>query len=115
MKRAGWIFIITLLLAGGRTARADDSVIMLPDLVEGVQRWAEENLDSNFLNALPTVDEREVERFFLEVQKRYQGDYVVDVAGLRDAARAVLPLLELREETRPYARWVVAQMDYLAV
>jgi len=61
------------------------------------------------------VDERAVQQFFREIQQRFQGDYVVDVAALRQTAQTVLPLLESREETRPYAAWLKAQMDYLEV
>jgi len=74
-----------------------------------------ENLDTNVLNALSEADERAVRQFFREVQQRFQGDYVVDIAALRQTARTVLPLLESREETRPYAAWLKAQMDYLDV
>ncbi|HEY4984357.1 MAG TPA: lytic transglycosylase domain-containing protein, partial [Verrucomicrobiae bacterium] len=42
-------------------------------------------------------------------------DYVVDIAALRQTARTVLPLLESREETQPYAAWLRARMDYLDV
>ena len=63
----------------------------------------------------PQVDEHAVQQFFSDLQQRYQGDYVVDLAGLRDTARAILPLLASREETLPYAVWLSAQMDYLDV
>ena len=39
----------------------------------------------------------------------------MDLAELRDTARTFLPLLESREDTRPYAAWLAAQMDYLDV
>ena len=76
---------------------------------------AQDNLDSNVLNSLPEVDDRAVQQFFREVQQRFQGDYVVDLAGLRQTAHAMLPLLESREETQPYAAWLAAQMDYFDV
>jgi membrane-bound lytic murein transglycosylase D len=109
----GFRCTVSLLLAGVVFARADDKPVTLPDLIEGAQQWAQENLDTNVLNSLPQADERTVQEFFREVQRRFQGDYVVDLAGLRDAARTVLPLLESREETQPYAAWLAAQMDYL--
>jgi membrane-bound lytic murein transglycosylase D len=40
---------------------------------------------------------------------------VVDLAPLRQTAQTVLSVLESREETRPYAAWLKAQMDYLDV
>ena len=112
MKACG---MLMLFLAGSLVARADDDTVTLPELVQGAQQWAQENLDTNVLNALPKVDDPAVQRFFHELQKRYQGDYVVDIAALRQTAQTILPLLESREETQPYAAWLKAQMDYLAV
>lgn len=107
--------MLVLFLAGSLVARADDDTVTLPELIQGAQQWAQENLDTNILNALPEVDERTVQQFMREVQQRYQGDYVVDIAALRQTALTVLPLLESSEETVPYAAWLRAQMDYLDV
>ena len=112
MKTCG---ILVFFMAGSLVVRADDDPVTLPELVQGAQQWAQENLDTNVLNALPEVDERAVQQFFREVQQRFQGDYVVDMASLRQTAQTVLPLLESREETRPYAAWLKARMDYLDV
>jgi membrane-bound lytic murein transglycosylase D len=87
----------------------------MPELLQDAQQWAQENLDTNVLNALPKVDDRAVQQFFREIQARFQGDYVVDLAALRQVAQTVLPLLKSREETQPYAAWLKAQMDYLDV
>jgi membrane-bound lytic murein transglycosylase D len=107
--------ILILLLAGSLVTRADDDAVKLPDMIQGAQQWAQENLDTNFLNSLPDVDEHAVQQFFREVQQRFQGDYVVDIAALRQTAQTVLPLLESREDTQPYAAWLRSQMDYLDV
>ena len=107
--------VLVLFLAGLLVARADDGTVTLPELVQGAQQWAQENLDTNVLNALSEVDERAVQQFFREVQQSFQGDYVVDLAALRQTARTVLPLLESHEETQPYAAWLKARMDYLEV
>ncbi|MGA9453157.1 MAG: lytic transglycosylase domain-containing protein [Verrucomicrobiia bacterium] len=107
--------IVVLFLAGSLVARADDDTVTLPEMIQGAQQWAQENLDTNVLNALSEVDERAVQQFFHEVQQRFQGDYVVDLAALRQTAQTVLPLLESRQETQPYAAWLKAQMDYLDV
>ena len=105
----------TLLLAGVLIARADDATISLPDIMQDAQQWAQENIDSNVLNSLPKADDPAVQQFFRDFQKRFQGDYVVDLAGLKETAHTVLPLLASRDETRPYAAWLAAQMDYLDV
>ena len=108
--------IFVLLLAGSLLARAqDDDTIMLPDLVEGAQQWAQENLDTNVLAALQNVDQQKVEQFFNDLQQRFQGEYVVNLASLRDVAEAVLPLLESHPETRPYGAWLKPRLDYLQV
>ena len=107
--------LLVLFLAGSLVARADDDTVTMPELIQGAQQWAQENLDTNVLNALPRVDDPAVQQFFRELQKRYQGDYVVDLAGLRQTAQTVLSLLESSDETQPYAAWLKAQMDYLEV
>jgi len=108
-------FILALLLASSPAACAQDDTVIMPELIQGAQQWAQDNLDTNVLNALPEVDDRAVRQFFREVQQRFQGDYVVDIAALRQTAQTVLPLLESREETQPYAAWLKARMDYLDV
>jgi membrane-bound lytic murein transglycosylase D len=112
MKACG---LPVLLLAGSLVARADDDTVTLPDLIQGAQQWAQENLDTNVVNALPKVDDPQVQQFLQELQQRYQGGYVVDLASLRQTARSVLPLLDSSDDTRPYAAWLRAQMDYLEV
>ena len=74
--------MFTFLLAGALFARADDKTVTLPELMQDAQQWAQDNLDTNVLNALPKVDDPVVQQFFREVQQRFQGDYVVDLAGL---------------------------------
>ncbi len=112
MKMCG---LLVLFLAGSLVARADDDTVTMPELIQGAQQWAQENLDTNVVNALPRVDDPAVQQFFRELQKRYQGDYVVDLAALRQTAQSVLALLDSSEDTRPYAAWLKAQMDYLDV
>jgi membrane-bound lytic murein transglycosylase D len=109
----GWIGV--LFIAGILVVRAQDDTFSMPDLVQGAQQWAQENLDTNVLNSLPRVDDPQAQQFLRELQKRYQGDYVVDLAGLRDTAHTVELLLDSSDETRPYASWLKAQTDYLDV
>ena len=104
-----------LFVAGGLLAQAQDDTVTLPDLIQGAQQWAQENLDTNVLNSLPGVDDPQVQQFLRELEKRYQGDYVVDLAGLRDSARTAIAFLESSDDTQPYAAWLKAQMDYLDV
>jgi len=108
-------FILALLLAGLPVAQAQDDTVTLPDLIQGAQQWAQDNLDTNVLNALPTVDDPAARQFLRDFQQHFQGDYVVDLAALRQTAQTVLPLLESSEETQPYAAWLKARMAYLDV
>jgi membrane-bound lytic murein transglycosylase D len=107
--------MLVLVLAVSLVARADDDTVTLPELIQGAQQWAQENLDTNVLNALPGVDEQAAQQFLGVVQQRFQGDYVVNIAALRQTAQTVLPWLESHGETQPYAAWLKARMDYLDV
>ena len=108
-------FILALLLASSPAAWAQDDAVTMPDIIQGVQQFAQDNLDTNVLNALPKADDPAVQQFFHDIQQRFQGDYVVDLAALRQTAQTVLPLLESSQETQPYAAWLKARMDYLDV
>lgn len=107
--------LLALLLLGLVGARAQDEIINLPDLLQGAQEWAEENLDTNLLQALPELDQQKAEKLLRDLQKQFQGDYVVDLAQLRATAEVVLPLLEKYEETLPYAAWLKPRLDYLQI
>jgi membrane-bound lytic murein transglycosylase D len=109
------VAVLVLFLAGSLMARAQDDSVDMSDVIQGAQQWAQQNLDTNVLNSLSDVDERAVQQFFVEIQHEYQGEYVVDIASLRDTAQTILPLLESRSDTQPYADWLKAQMDYLDV
>lgn len=112
------ILLASLLAGGGclslRAQTADD-LLSVPDLVDAAKQWAQNNLDTNVLAALPEVDEDAVLQFYRDYQSRMNGDLVVDVAALRDTARTVLPILQSHPETQPYAAWLQAQMPYLDV
>ena len=109
------VIVLVLVLSGFVVAQAQDDSVDMSDVIQGAQQWAQQNLDTNVLNSLSDVDERAVQQFFVEIQYEYQGQYVVDIASLRDTAQTILPLLESRNDTQPYADWLKAQMDYLDV
>jgi membrane-bound lytic murein transglycosylase D len=92
-----------------------DETITLDDVMESADQWAKENLDEDVLRALKDVDREKVKQVLKDIQNQLHGDHVVDLAALRDAAKSVLPLLEGYEETRPYAGWLKARLDYLDV
>ena len=49
------------------------------------ESWAKENLDEDVLRALQQVDREKVEQFLRDYQKGLQGEYVLDLAALKDA------------------------------
>jgi membrane-bound lytic murein transglycosylase D len=111
-KRIG--LIVTLMLAGF-AARGQDQALTLDDLMRSAEQWASENLDADVLRVLEGVDQEKVGQVLTNIQKQFHGGYVVDLAALKDAANAVVPLLEGYEETLPYALWLKTRLDYLDV
>ena len=65
--------MLALLLTGALCARAADPEVSLPDLMQGAQQWAQDNLDTNVLNALPKLDDPAVQQFLHDLQQRFQG------------------------------------------
>jgi len=59
------------------------------------------------------LDEEELLKLCRKLQEQFQGEYVLDLAALRQTATALLPLLEQYEETQPLAAWLKTRLDYL--
>lgn len=106
---------LLFLLAGGLSAFGQTNTVTIDDLMQSAQDWANENLDENVLRALQNTDQAKVRQFFDAVQTNFHGEYVIDLAKIRDTAKAVLPILQQYEETAPYAAWLKAHMDDLEV
>lgn len=94
---------------------AQNDEITLDDVVAAGEKFLKDNIDEDVLNALQEGDHAKVTKVFHDLQNSLQGDYVLDVAALKDAAKSILPLLESYEETLPYAEWLKARMDYIEV
>ena len=110
MKR----ILLLALLAGLLPVRGqDDGVVTLDDVIQTAQDFARDNLDPEVLRNLPELDQQKVRDFLALVEKDLHGEYVVDLAPLKDAAQIILPLLESRAETQPYALWLKSRLDYL--
>lgn len=108
-----WLMVV--LLASALDGQAQEDHLNLQELMQGAQEWATENLDTNLLNALPKLDQANAQLLLTELQKQFQGDYIVNLATLRQTASVVLPLLENYEATQPYAAWLRPRMDYLKI
>jgi len=104
------IFAVALLAVGVSSAQTNE--IDLNGMLDAAQQYAQENLDPNVLQALQSVDREKVEDFLNNYEDYLHGDYVLDVAQLKDTANAVLPLLDAHEETQPYAAWLRERLDY---
>ena len=109
MKRV----MLFALFASLLPVRGQDVSLTLDDVIQTAQDFARENLDADFLKTLPELDQRKVKDFLDAIQKQLQGEYIVDLAQLKDSAKIILPLLESREETQPYAIWLKSRLDYL--
>ncbi len=111
--RFGWICL--LILIASLPASAQNDSLTLDGLVQSGAQWLRDNLDDDALRALQAVDQAKAQELFRALQQELQGEYVIDLASLKQSAAAVLPLLEAQEETRPYAAWLKTRMDYFDV
>ena len=109
------VLLAAFLLLGLLSTHAQEDSATLDDLMRSAEQWAKENLDDDALRVLQQVDRDRVKQLLADIQKEFHGDYVIDLAALKDTARAVLPLLEQYEETFPYAVWLRSRLEYLEV
>jgi len=105
-------FVLGILIAGCCSAPAQTNDMDVGDLLDSAQQWAQANLDDDVLRALQDVDRQKVEDFLNRFQDYLNGDEVLDLAQLKEAANSILPLLAAHEETQPYAAWLRARLDY---
>src|SRR4051812_37601401 len=101
----------TLLFASALMAFSQTNTLTIDDLMQSAQGWANDNLDENVVRALQNTDQEKVSQFLNSIQTNFQGKYVINLAQLKDTAKAMLPILEGYEETAPYAAWLKSRMD----
>ena len=106
------IVCVLLLACRFAPAQTNDAQIDVNGLLNTAQQFAQENLDDDVLRALQNVDRDKVEDFLKHYQEYLNGDYVLDLAQLKDASTAVLPLLDAHKESQPYAAWLRSRLDY---
>jgi len=104
---------IGLILSGPQQIRA--ATVTWEDALGQFDDSVLTNLDLSALPSLTDLDEAQLQAVCRELQKRFQGEYVLELAPLRDVATAALPLLDQHAETQPYAAWLRTRLDYLAV
>ena len=105
--------VILILLMFTKSAQPQQPRLQLDDLDPAVKEWLRDNLDDRVLQALTEPDQERVRKLLDELTRDLQNDDVYDLAPLKDAATALLPLLLQSEETRPYAEWLQTRLDYL--
>jgi len=98
MKR--WLILTVALSAGSVGAQEID----LPQVLDSID-WS----------VFGEVDHAQVQAVCRQLQATLQGDYVVDLAAVRDVAAALLPVLEAHADLQPYGAWLRTRLDYLAV
>jgi membrane-bound lytic murein transglycosylase D len=104
--------ILAIVLTGASLAHAQEDVVTFDDFLQTGQQWVQENIDPNVLRSLNDPNQQNVLQLLNNLQQQLQGEYVVDLASLKEAAAAVLPLLKTYDETRPYAAWLETRLDY---
>ena len=106
---------LALIAAFPATAWARRQDVSVEELIGAGQQLLRENLDPEWLDALPRVDRKRVAGFLERFQLGLRGDHVIDLAPLRPLAAAALPLLRAHLDTQPYAQWLETRLDYLDV
>src|SRR5438874_1255208 len=115
-NRREWFLLLGFLLGiSASFGQGPEETVTLDDVIQSAKQWAQENLDEDALRVLQSADQQKVRQLLAELQKQFQGEYVIDLAALRDTAKSVIPLLEQYEETYPYAIWLKTRLDYLEV
>src|SRR5690348_2719503 len=109
------VFFLTLGLTVTAVLGQDNTLTLDDELLRSAQQWAQDNLEDDALRALQDLDRDKVQQFFNQIQKEFRGEYVIDLSGLKDSARTILPILQNYEETLPYAVWLKSRLDYLDV
>ncbi|HTI72214.1 MAG TPA: lytic transglycosylase domain-containing protein [Candidatus Limnocylindria bacterium] len=102
---------LALALPAAAVAQARAQELNLQELIANGPQWLKENIDDSLLKALPEFDQEKADQLFKEIQKRYAGNYVIDMAALQETTRRMLPLLKTFKETAPYAAWLSAHIS----
>lgn len=106
---------LVCLLVAFTPVLAQEEAIDFDELLRSGERWLMENADEKTLAALGGLDAEALEKLCAEVKRELEGEYVLDLAAIASFAHALVPVLEKREETRPYAAWLRPRLDYFDV
>lgn len=104
------LFLLILFGIEDGSLNSADDAFNFDELIQQGQKLLQEHFDENFLESIK--GSTDLEEFFNRVQNTFAGEYVIDISELKDAARTVLPILDSYEETKPYADWLRARLEY---
>jgi membrane-bound lytic murein transglycosylase D len=107
--------IFILLSSAGIMMAAEEQVMSLDDLLDAGEQWVRDNFDDSFVQALDQVDRSKVQRFFEDLDRTLNSDYVLDLVPLKNTAQTLVPLLQNHPETQPYAAWLKTRLDYFEI
>ncbi len=92
---------------------AQGQVMTLDEVLESGREWLEENLDEGVLQSLSgQIDEAQAQALLTTIQKSLQGEYVLDLARMRQTVEGIVPVLRRFRGTSPYATWLETRLDY---
>jgi len=103
------ILLVLLSLSASPSAHAQQQLDPA-ELLRDAGDWLTENIDDSVFDTLG-VDQFRVRQFLHDLHRSFQGNYIYDLAALRDTAIQLQPVLERYEETQPYAAWLKAHLD----
>ena len=106
---------LAFLLVAAAPAGAQDETFTWEDVAQSAEQWAQENLDPNVLRSLQSADQEKVQEFLNTLQKEFHGEYIIDLAPLRETAKTIEQALESHEDTVPLAVWLKTRLDYFDV
>jgi membrane-bound lytic murein transglycosylase D len=106
---------LAFLLVAAAPACAQDETFTWEDVAQSAEQWAQENLDPSVLRTLQSADQEKVQEFLNTLQKEFHGEYIIDLAPLRETAKTIEQVLESHEDTVPLAVWLKTRLDYFDV
>lgn len=109
------VFALGWLLLPNAPVCCGAGTVDVEDVLGQFDESALTNLDLSAWPALTDIDRTQLQSICRQLQKRFQGEYVLELAPLREVAQAALPMLEQYPETRPYGAWLRTRLDYLTV
>lgn len=114
--RAALLLSALTVVAGAGALAADTELsVDVEDVMESAEQWLRDTIDERVIEAVQPADWSQFEPFWQDLQKRFQGEYVVDLAALRESATNVVLQLEQNDETRPLGTWLRTRLDYFDV